>query len=273
MASVSTAEQARRATADSPQSRSREPKQRAVPGVHDAARRLLDKLPRGNLVDVAAGNGAMSHWASANGFQVTAVDVAPDLFELEDVQFIEADLNERLPLPEESADVAVGCEIIEHLENPFHFMRELARVTCPGGHVVISTPNEHNVQCRWSYFTTGFYGHSPYVIREDDPKLPLRHIHMVPLSQLELAWRRAGLELVRYEVSRFRKWSFLLLPFLYPLQTLRLMIRMKWFVRDKEAKQLNHRIFSLMNDPRIFLGRTIVYLLRKPQREIKLHKS
>ncbi|MEE3219455.1 MAG: hypothetical protein VX257_04290, partial [Planctomycetota bacterium] len=81
------------------------------------------------------------------------------------------------------------------------------------------------------------------------------------------------LELVRYEVSRFRKWSFLLLPFLYTLQTLRLMIRMKWFVRDKEAKKLNHRIFSLMNDPRIFLGRTIVYLLRKPQREIKLHKS
>jgi SAM-dependent methyltransferase len=274
MASASTASRPSDAPACPPKSNgSAEPKQRAVPGVHDAARRLLADLPRGRLIDVAAGNGAMSHWSSANGFNVTAVDVAPDLFELDDCDFVEADLNDHIPLPDDSAEVTVGCEIIEHLENPFHFMRELARVTRPGGHVVLSTPNEHNIQCRWSYFTTGYYGHSPYVIREDDPKLPLRHIHMVPLSQLELAWRRAGLELVRYEVSRIRKWSFLLLPIIYPLQTLRLLMRMKWFVRDHEAKHLSRRLFALMNDHRVFLGRTIVYLLRKPQPEIKLHES
>jgi SAM-dependent methyltransferase len=234
-----------------------------VPGVHDAARILLNELPRGKLLDVAAGNGAMSYWARNSGFDVTALDINRSLFELDDVPLVEADLNERFPVEDNSADVVVACEIIEHLENHFQFVRELARVVRPGGHVILSTPNEHNIQCRWSYFCTGFFGHSPYVIREDDPQLPMRHINMAPLSKLELTWRRAGLELVDFTVSRIRKWSWLLLPVMYPLQTLRLKMRMKWFVRDQAARELNGKVFQLFNDPRIFLGRTIVYKLRK----------
>jgi SAM-dependent methyltransferase len=244
-----------------------EPQQRAVPGVHDAARRLLSGLPRGRLLDVAAGNGAMSYWARANGFDVTALDIDRSLFELDDVPWIEADLNQRFPVEDNSADVVVACEIIEHLENHFQFLRELARVVRPGGHLILSTPNEHNLQCRWSYFTTGYFGHSPYVIREDDPRLPLRHINMVPLSKLELAWRRAGLELTDFTVSRNRKWSWLLFPWLYPLQTLRLKMRMKWYVRDAAARDLNAKVYRLVNDPRILLGRTIVYQLQKPLQE------
>lgn len=247
-----------------PASPTAEPKQRAVPGVHTAARQLIDELPRGKLLDVAAGNGAMSYWANQAGFDVTALDINRDLFELNNVKFVEADLNQQFPVEDDSSDVVVACEIIEHLENHFHFLRELARVVRPGGHVVVSTPNEHNIQCRWSYFTTGYFGHSPYVIREDDPQLPLRHINMVPLSKLELAWRRAGLELVDIRVSRYRKWSYLLLPIIYPLQLLRLSMRMKWFLRDRAATNLNQQVYRLINDPRIFLGRTIVYRLRKP---------
>ncbi|MDH3719106.1 MAG: class I SAM-dependent methyltransferase [Planctomycetota bacterium] len=235
-----------------------------MPGVHDAARRLLSGLPRGRLLDVAAGNGAMSYWARDNGFDVTALDIDRSLFELDDVPWIEANLNQRFPVEDNSADVVVACEIIEHLENHFQFLRELARVVRPGGHLILSTPNEHNLQCRWSYFTTGYFGHSPYVIREDDPQLPLRHINMVPLSKLELAWRRAGLELTDFTVSRNRKWSWLLFPWLYPLQTLRLQMRMKWFVRDAAARDLNAKVYQLVNDPRILLGRTIVYQLQKP---------
>jgi SAM-dependent methyltransferase len=234
-----------------------------VPGVHDTARSLISKLPRGKLLDVAAGSGAMSYWAREQGFDVTALDINRDLFELDDVPLIETDLNGTFPVADNSADVVVACEIVEHLENHFHFLRELARVVRPGGHVILSTPNEHNIQCRWSYFTTGFFGHSPYVIREDDPDLPLRHINMAPLAQLELAWRRAGLQLSDFAVSRFRKASWLLFPIMYPLQAVRLAMRMKWFVRDSAARDLNAQIFQVMNDPRIFLGRTIVYQLRK----------
>ncbi len=55
---------------------------------------------------------------------------------------IVADLESGLPLQSGSADVVAAVEVIEHLENPRGFVRELARVTRPGGIVLITTPNQ-----------------------------------------------------------------------------------------------------------------------------------
>ena len=49
---------------------------------------------------------------------------------------------DRFPYPEDSFDVALMCEIIEHLpEDPVHPLTELRRVLRPGGHLVLTTPN------------------------------------------------------------------------------------------------------------------------------------
>jgi SAM-dependent methyltransferase len=61
----------------------------------------------------------------------------------EDVAFKQADLDSmRLPLADGVADATAAVEVIEHLENPRAFMRELARVTKPRGWVVVTTPNQ-----------------------------------------------------------------------------------------------------------------------------------
>ena len=100
-------------------------------------------------------------------------------------------------------------------------MRQMARILRPGGRAILSTPNEHNLANRWTYFTTGFYGDSRRVIDENDPQLPMKHVNMVPPAQLELVWRRAGLELERVEVSRHRALAWMLLPLIWPWQTLK----------------------------------------------------
>ncbi len=46
-----------------------------------------------------------------------------------------------LPLVTGSADVTVSLQVLEHIWTPGDFVRELARVTRPGGVVVLSTPN------------------------------------------------------------------------------------------------------------------------------------
>jgi SAM-dependent methyltransferase len=48
----------------------------------------------------------------------------------------------RVPLADDSGDVVAAVETIEHLENPRAFVRELVRLTRPGGWVVLTTPNQ-----------------------------------------------------------------------------------------------------------------------------------
>ncbi len=48
----------------------------------------------------------------------------------------------RLPFNDESFDVVVSIETIEHLEKPMQFLSECYRVLKPGGEFVCSTPNK-----------------------------------------------------------------------------------------------------------------------------------
>ncbi|MEQ8785894.1 MAG: class I SAM-dependent methyltransferase [Pirellulaceae bacterium] len=239
------------------------PREWALPGVHAAARRLLYKLPRGRLLDLAAGEGALSKWAREQGFDVTATEIDSHIFRTADVPCHEVDLNHPLPWADASVDVVTALEIVEHLENQYQFLREIARVLKPGGHAVLSTPNEHNIQNRWTYFWTGFYGDSRHIIHEDDPDLPLRHINMIPPSQLELAWRRAGLQLTEFEISKHRPTAWLLLPFVYPLQRLRYRLKLSR-IKDPREHATCRRAYDLLSDVRMLTGRVVVYHLFKP---------
>lgn len=235
----------------------------ALPGVHAAAMRLLQPLPRGTLLDLASGQGAFSLWAQSQGFAVTAVDAGHDGFCAPDIPFVLADLNERFPFEDGSVDYVVGLEVVEHLENAFHFLREVARVLKPGGHALLSTPNEHSCQSRFVYFLTGFYGDSRRVIRDDDEELPMRHINMSPPSQLEFAWRKAGLQLLKIAPSRLSAGAACLFPVLYPLQRLRYATRLRKLC-DPRDRATAARTYQLLNRPAMLLARVIVYLLHKP---------
>lgn len=71
------------------------------------------------------------------GLDIVSYPAAP-----RDVPRVLADLERGLPLHDAVADLAVAVETIEHLENPRALVRELARITRPGGTVVMTTPNQ-----------------------------------------------------------------------------------------------------------------------------------
>jgi SAM-dependent methyltransferase len=56
------------------------------------------------------------------------------------VQVVHGNLAE-LPLPDQSVDVVVNFQVIEHLWDQPQFVRECARVLRPGGELMMSTPN------------------------------------------------------------------------------------------------------------------------------------
>jgi 2-polyprenyl-3-methyl-5-hydroxy-6-metoxy-1,4-benzoquinol methylase len=100
-------------------------------------------LGGGVLLDVGCGGGKL--WSFVRdrfdryiGVDAVQYDNFPSLAE-----FIAHNLDgEKIPLPDRVADVVCAVETIEHLENPRAFMRELVRLTKPGGEVIVTTPNQ-----------------------------------------------------------------------------------------------------------------------------------
>jgi 2-polyprenyl-3-methyl-5-hydroxy-6-metoxy-1,4-benzoquinol methylase len=114
---------------------------------HDRIHRTVAALlaargAHGTLVD--AGCGAGDLWRAAGGGFTRCIGIDavryPEL--PADVTFHAANLDVALPLADATADATAAVEVIEHLENPRAFMRELVRVTRPGGWVVVTTPNQ-----------------------------------------------------------------------------------------------------------------------------------
>lgn len=95
------------------------------------------------LVDIGCGVGHLWDFVRTGAARYVGVDaVQYDSFP-ETGEFHPCDLDvERIPLADAVADAAVAIETIEHLENPRRFVRELRRVTKPGGLIVITTPNQ-----------------------------------------------------------------------------------------------------------------------------------
>jgi SAM-dependent methyltransferase len=76
--------------------------------------------------------------------RVYGVEISPEnasLAEANGINVIRADLNERLPLGDETFDVVHSNQVLEHLYNTDTFVKEIWRVLKVGGYAVVSTPN------------------------------------------------------------------------------------------------------------------------------------
>jgi 2-polyprenyl-3-methyl-5-hydroxy-6-metoxy-1,4-benzoquinol methylase len=97
----------------------------------------------GVLVDAGCGEGNL--WRAVNsrfsrycGLDAVRYDTFPG-----DGEFHRVDLDSpQWPVSDDSADVVTSVETIEHLDNPWAFMRRLAAIVKPGGWVIVTTPNQ-----------------------------------------------------------------------------------------------------------------------------------
>jgi 2-polyprenyl-3-methyl-5-hydroxy-6-metoxy-1,4-benzoquinol methylase len=104
---------------------------------------LAERGAAGALADIGCGTGDL--WQALRGRFQSCVGVDAVRYDglPQEVEFHPADLDARgLPLPDARVDAAAAVEVIEHLENPRAFVRELARIVRPGGWVVVTTPNQ-----------------------------------------------------------------------------------------------------------------------------------
>ena len=199
---------------------------RAVVRLLDQAEHLDWKTAK--VCDVGAGRGHFSHALSEkliadNGADpaehVFPCDLIPDTFEYDKLACTKTGSDGKLPYEDDTFDATVSIEVIEHVEDQFHFLREMARVTKPNGIVIVTTPNTLNLNSRLRTLLWGFPGlYDPLPLEDQDIRFLGGHIH--PISPYFLAYGalRAGLYFPRFVPDRTKRsavaWSVLLWPFL-----------------------------------------------------------
>lgn len=150
----------------------------------------------------------------AAGCYVVSVD-CEDLMQAERDQFRIGDMNARLPAEDGELDAVVSIDGIEHIERPFDFVAECARVIRPGGRLFVSTPNVSSLRSRWRWFWTGFHDKCKAPLDDAQPT-PLHHINMIGLPKLVYMLRRNGFLVERISTNRVKGAAWLYLP-LVPL--------------------------------------------------------
>ncbi len=147
------------------------------------------------VADLAAGQGAFSEMLVAEGYSVVAVDFNSDDWKSKSIplrtQDLDSEFASSLLTDEAKFDAVVAIEIIEHLENPFRFVRECSKLLKPGGHLIITTPNVESVFSRLIFLYTGrLLSFSPYET--------VRPAHITPIFRwkLQMMCDEANIEIV-----------------------------------------------------------------------------
>jgi SAM-dependent methyltransferase len=112
--------------------------------VFDWVFRILDRTTRARILDVGCGTGYNLDILRKLGFSdVYGLDIAPEALYFCEArglpQVICGDLTD-VPFANESFDLVLALDIIEHLEDDLRGLRGMARLLKPGGALVIFTP-------------------------------------------------------------------------------------------------------------------------------------
>lgn len=237
---------------------------------------LLEGLDwtRARVVDVGAGNGYFSQALGDRlrargldpGAHLAACDVVPGEFRYAPVSCAAIGPDGRLPYDDAAFDAVVSIEVVEHVENQFAFLRELARIARPGAPVIVTTPNTLNANSRLRTLLQGFpLLFDPLPLAAGDVRHLSGHIHPISPYFLAVAALRAGLVEPRFHPDRTKTSAVLQTALLAPALWLaaaaqRRRLRRKW----PQVWEQNAALLAAVNGWGLLTCRTAVLAVRKP---------
>lgn len=202
------------------------------------------------VLDIGAGQGALSKRLQEAGAKVSACDVVPEQFDVSGVEFRAVTDDGRLPFDDAQFDAAVAIEVLEHIDGHDKFFAEVSRVLKPDGLVMFTTPNILSLKSRVRFLFTGFfYSFGPLVPFTRDPVS--QHIAPFSVNRYEWMLSQQGLRLSALQTDKIQL-SSVLLSLLVPF--IRLVTWMQFRGSPHAARQ---------NVPVALYGRKLIVLARK----------
>lgn len=162
-----------------------------------------------SILECGALFGAFTKYLQDKGYQnIHALDLADMLHYPDRGKLTMRELNfstEKMPYEEGFFQTVVAWGLLEHLENPFHFIRECHRVLMPGRYLILSMPNLLHIRSRLKFLLSGMFprwnpndNHIVMFPRGVFEKAFLRHFDLV-----ETKYIKPHLQLYTNKTSRF----------------------------------------------------------------------
>lgn len=221
-----------------------------------------------NFLDIGSGSGELIRRLkeTRSGITSSACDYTGSLMQLPNQKVDIVDLNvNQLPYQENSFDVVTATEVIEHLENPRLFLRDINRVLKPGGLCVLSTPNVLNLNSRLRYLWFGFprlFGPIPIESRKAESCFG----HISPFSYYYFyhALQESQFQDIMVDIDKYQYYGIAkLIAFYVPIKLQEMRIKKKEISKYKTVDDTNIKVVNQINSLKILLGRTLVVTAKK----------
>ncbi len=176
------------------------------------------------VLDIRCGYGALLPFLVEKNCQVIGLDTLPcDKIDKRFFHYIRCDLENisEIPYPENTFDVVILADVLEHIKNPQKLLSEVRRVIKPDGIVIASTGNI----ALFLYRILLLFGLFPY---SKKGILDETHVHLYTFKTFCQLMRQAGFKIIKvvstpipFELILGNKLGGMLTYLYYPLTKLR----------------------------------------------------
>jgi SAM-dependent methyltransferase len=228
----------------------------------ERVRGAVELIPRevepGLALDISAGDGLSTRMLEERRWRVFPTEYHPRRR-----GWTAVNLNDDLPFRSTTFDLVMMLEVVEHLADIPHILREIARVMKPDGVAILSTPNRLNVTSRLHYLLSGFYkgrrAPLPYHYRVEDG----RNWHVMGLNDFHWMAHGFGLRLDALGRSKRKLKNQILAGLMYvPIAAFSHFLYVRR-VEDLAQREINRELFRLMTSANCLMNENIVMRFRK----------
>ena len=232
-------------------------------------RRFIPQKPSA-VFESSAGNAILARELQQEGHSVTISNYVSEGHK--DIKEIFADLNKPLDLPDESFDVVICREVIEHVESVPFVLREFNRILKPDGTLILTFPNRLHIRSRFLHLLTGFYRGMKSPINLDVP-YGYAHINLIGYPEMDYFLRKTGYDVVDVDSSYYQTSDsiFLLVKPLFALATRHYLLSYKKHAEEHEKTKPANRAYNsfiaekLTSRP-LFIGKDVIIAATKGTR-------
>ena len=204
--------------------------------VHDTCFKILEEKFKNyetlKVLDIATGTGAFAKKIS-DQFSNWKIEINDfeNQCNLKNIKKYAFNLNKPFRFKKSNYDLIIALEIIEHLENPWLFLKEIYKVLKKNGILILSTPNSDSTLDRLNFLLKGYpmyFGKDGFINSEG-------HITMVPHWLFEIISNQVGFKIenlieeitTQPHIGLFTRIKFMLLLPLLP------------FMKNKNNRSIN----------------------------------